>query len=145
MGQCHWQFCGWASMALLIMCYCRKCYWCCFVNVPLVVQYHMQIQHNRAPVHLGAQTQQNLNTQFLDRWLGCGSPISWSEKLLELNTLDSLLWGHLKEILDLLTGMKYLITKCHAAVTITDADMLQCAQASLPWCAVACQQIHSGH
>jgi hypothetical protein len=91
--------------------------------------------------HFSAQIQQHLNTQFPDRWLGCGSPVSWPARSPDLNPLDFFLWGHLKEIgyRDLLTDVEDLKTKFHGAVVTTAADMLRHVQVSIPRSAVACQ------
>jgi hypothetical protein len=95
-------------------------------DVPPVVQCDMWFQHNGALAHCNAQTQQHLNTQFPDRWLGRGGPISWPVRSPDLNSLDFFLWGHLKEIFyrDLPTDMEYLTAKFHAAVATIAADML---------------------
>jgi hypothetical protein len=72
------------------------------------------------------QTQQHLNTQFPDRWLGRGGPLSWPARSPDLNPLDFFLWGHLKEIVnrDPLTDMEDSMAKFHAAVATIDADIL---------------------
>jgi hypothetical protein len=133
------------SVALLIVCSCRKCYRCC------LKMYHwrfdMAFQHDGAPVHFSAQTQQHLSTQFPDRWLGCGSPVSWPARSWDLNPLDFFLCGHLKEIVyrDPHTDMEDLTAKFHAAVATIDAGMLRRVQANIPWRAVACQRMHGGH
>jgi hypothetical protein len=57
----------------------------------------MWFQHDGAPAHFSAQTQQHLNTQFPDRWLGRSGPVSWPARSPDLNPLDFFLWGHLKE------------------------------------------------
>jgi hypothetical protein len=38
-------------------------------DVSLAVRHDMWFQHDGAPAHFSAQTQQHLNTQFSDRWL----------------------------------------------------------------------------
>jgi hypothetical protein len=44
-------------------------------DVPLAVRRDMWFQHDGAPAHFSSQTQQHLNTQFPDRWLGRGGPV----------------------------------------------------------------------
>jgi hypothetical protein len=99
-----------------------------------------QFQHEGAVVHFTAQTQQDLNTQFLDRWLGCGGPVSWPARQQNLNALNFFLWQHVKEVIykDLPTDMDASTAKFHAAVAITDAYMLRCVQASIPQHVVGC-------
>jgi hypothetical protein len=77
-------------------------------DVPLAVRRDMWFQHDWAPAHFSAQTQQHLNTLFPDRWLGRGSPVSWPARSPDLNTLDVFLWGHMKEIF---TGIRRLTWK----------------------------------
>jgi hypothetical protein len=134
-----------ASLALLIVCSCRKCYRCC-LNM---CHWRFDVtwfQYDGAPAHFSVQTQQHLSTQFPDRWLGCGGPVSWPARSLDLNPLDFFLWGHLKEIVyrDLVTDIEDLTAKFHAAVVTIDADMLRRVQASIPRHVVACQRMH-GH
>jgi hypothetical protein len=111
-----------ASVALLICVFLQEVL---LEDVPPVVRRDM-VQHDGALAHFRAQTQQHLNSQFPDRWLGRGSSVSWSARSPDLNPLDFLLWGHLKEIVyrDPLTDMEDLTAKFYAAVTIIDADML---------------------
>jgi hypothetical protein len=59
-----------------------------FEDVPPAVQSDMCFQHDGMPVHFSARTQQHLNTQFSDRWLGRGSPVSLPVRSLDLNPLD---------------------------------------------------------
>jgi hypothetical protein len=103
-------------------------------DVPLAVRRDMWFQQDGAPAHFSAQTQQHLNTLFPDRWLGRSGPVSWSARSPDLNPLDFLLCGHLKEIVyrDPPTDMENLTAKFHAAVAIIDAEMLRRAQASFP-------------
>jgi hypothetical protein len=90
--------------------------------------------------------QNNTSTQFPDRWLGRGGPVSWPARSPDLNPLDFFLWRHLKEIVyrDPPTDIEDLTAKFHAAVATVDADMLR-VQASIPRRAVACQRMHGGH
>jgi hypothetical protein len=103
-------------------------------DVPLAVRHDMWFQHNGAPAHFSAQTQQHLNTQFSAMWLGHGGPVSWPVRSPDLNTLDFFVWGHPKEIVyrDLPTDMEDLTAKFHAVVATIDADMLRCVQFSIP-------------
>jgi hypothetical protein len=89
----------------------------------------MWFQHDGAPALFSAQTQQRLNTQFPDGWLGHGSPVSWPVRSPDLNPQDFFLWGHLKEIVhrDPLTDMEDLRSKFHAGVVTIDADVMACA------------------
>jgi hypothetical protein len=115
-------------------------------DVPLAVRHDMWFQHHGEAAHFSAPTQQ-LNTQFPDRWLGRGGPVSRPARSLDLKTLDFFLWGQLKEIVyrDPPTDMEDLTAKFHAAVATTDADMLRRVQASIPRRAVACPRMHGGH
>jgi hypothetical protein len=80
------------------------------------------------------------STQFPDRWLGRGGPVSWSARLPDLNPLDFFLWGHLIVVYrDPPTDMEDSSTKFHAAVVTIDADMLRHVQASIPRHVVACR------
>jgi hypothetical protein len=45
-------------------------------DVPLAVRRDMWFEHDGALAHFSAQTQLHLNTQFPDKWLGRGGPIS---------------------------------------------------------------------
>jgi hypothetical protein len=128
-------------VALLIVCSCRKCYRCCLKMCQWL------FQHDGMLAHLSAQTQQHLSTQFPDRWLGCGGPVSWSARLSDLDPVDFFLWGHLKEIVyrDPPTDMEDFTEKFHAAVATIDADMLRRVQASIPRRAVACRRMRGGH
>jgi hypothetical protein len=45
-------------------------------DVPLAIQRDMWFQNDGAPANFSAQTQQLINTQFPDRWLGRGGPVS---------------------------------------------------------------------
>jgi hypothetical protein len=107
----------------------------------------MCFQQDGAPAYFSAQTRQQLNTQFPDRWLGRGGSVSWPVRSPDRNPLDFFLWGHLKEIVcrDPPTDMEDLIEKFRAAVATIDADMLQRVQASITLCAVACRRMHGGH
>jgi hypothetical protein len=100
-------------------------------DVPLAVRRDMWFQHDGAPAHFSAQTQQHLITQFPDRWLGYGGSVSWPARSPDLNPLDFFLWGHLKEIVhrDSPTDIEDLTAKFHAAVAIIDA----------------CWRMHGGH
>jgi hypothetical protein len=95
-------------------------------DVPLAVRRDKWFQHDGAPAHFSAQTQQHLNTQFPDRWLGRGGPVSWPAKSPDLNPLDLFLCGHLKEIIhrDPPSDMEELTAKFHAAVSTINARML---------------------
>jgi hypothetical protein len=118
-GRYHWQLCGWAIPTT------RSPQWPCLLfvraevlpvlleDVPLAVRRDMWFQHDRTPAHFSAQTQQHLNTQFPDRWLGIGGPVSWPERSPDLNPLDFFLWGHLKEIVyrDPPTDVEHLTAK----------------------------------
>jgi hypothetical protein len=108
-------------------------------DVPLAIQHDMWFEHDGAPAHISAQTQHYLSAQFPDRWLGCGSPVSWPARSPDLNPLDFFLLGHLKEIVyrDPSTDMEDLTAKFHAAVAAIDADTLRHV--------VACQRMHGGH
>jgi hypothetical protein len=112
-----------------------------FEDVPLAVRCDMWFQRDGAPAHFSAQTQQHLNTQFPDRWLGRGGPVLWPARSPDLNPLDFFLWGHLKEIVhrDPPTDMEDLTKKFDAAVTTIDADMLRHVQANIPRRAVTCR------
>jgi hypothetical protein len=70
------------------------------------------------------------STQFPDRWLGRGSPVSWPARSPDLNPLDFFLWGHLKEIFyrDPPSDMEDLTAKFHTAVATIDAHMLRCVK-----------------
>jgi hypothetical protein len=85
-------------------------------DVPLAVRRYMWFQNDGVPTYFSAQTQQNLNTQFPDRWLGRGGPVSWPARSPDLNPMDFFLWGHLKEIAhrDPQTDMKDLTAKFYA-------------------------------
>jgi hypothetical protein len=115
-GGYHWHLCVWAALLsdrLNGHAYCvflQEVLPVLFDDVPLVVRCDMWFQHNGTPAHFSAQTQQHLNTQFPDRWLGYGGPVSWPARLPDLNPLDFFLWGHLKEIdsRNLLTDMENL-------------------------------------
>jgi hypothetical protein len=134
------------SVALLIVCSCRKCYWFCLKichwRFDVTCGFSM-MGRQRILVHRPNSTSTH---SFLTRWLGCGSPVSWRARLLDLNPLDFFFWGHLKEIVyrDLPTVMEDLTAKFHAAVATIDADMLRRVQASIPRHAVACQRMHGG-
>jgi hypothetical protein len=58
-------------------------------DVSLAVRRDMWFEHDGAPAHFSAQTQQHLNTQFPDRWLGRGGPVSRPARSPDLNPLDS--------------------------------------------------------
>jgi hypothetical protein len=116
-------------------------------DVPLAVRRDLWFQHDGAPEHFSAQTQQHLNTQFPDRWLGRGGPVSWPARSPDLISLDFFLWGHLKEIVyrDPPTDMENLTAKFHAAVTTIDADKLRRVQATIPRRVAACRRMNGGH
>jgi hypothetical protein len=59
-------------------------------DTPLAVR-DMQFQHNGAPAHFSADP--TAPQQFPDRWIGCGGPVSWPVRSLDLNPLDFFLWG----------------------------------------------------
>jgi hypothetical protein len=115
--------------------------------MPLTVRRDMWFQHDGAPAHFSAQTQQHLDIQFPDRWLGRGGPVSWPAISPDLIPLDLFLWGHLKEIVyrDPPTDIEDLLAKFHAAVATIDADMLRRVQASIPRRAAACRRMRGGH
>jgi hypothetical protein len=102
-------------------------------DVPLAVRHDMWFKHDGALAYFSAQTQEHLNTQFPDRWLGRGGPVSWPARSSDLNPLH-FLCVHLKETVfrDPPTDMENLTAKFLAAVATIDADMLQRVQASIP-------------
>jgi hypothetical protein len=110
-------------------------------DVPLAVRRDMRFKHDGAPAHFSTRTQEHLNTQFADRWLGRGGPVSWPARSPDLNPMDFFIWGHLKETVykDPPTDIEDLLAKFHAAVATIDADMLRRVQASIPRRAVACR------
>jgi hypothetical protein len=116
------------------------------VQEVLLVSLEDVPQHDGAPAHFSAQTEQHLNTQLPDRWLGHGDSVSWPARSPDLNPPDFFLWGQLKKIVyrDLLTDMEDLTAKFHAAVATIDADMLRRVQASVQRRAVACWRLHGG-
>jgi hypothetical protein len=67
-------------------------------DVPLAVRRDMWFQHDGAPTHFSSQTQQHLNTQLFDKWLGRGGPVSRLARSPELNPPDFFLWGQVEEI-----------------------------------------------
>jgi hypothetical protein len=102
-------------------------------DVPLAVRRDMCFQQDGVAGHFSVQTEQHLNTQFPDRWLGRGGSVSWPAISPDLNPLDFFLWGHREWIVsrDSPTDMEDLTAKFHAAVTTTHADMLRRVQASI--------------
>jgi hypothetical protein len=116
-------------------------------DVPLAVRRDMWFQHDGAAAYFSAQTQQHLNTQFPDRWLGRGGPELWPARLPDLNPLDFFLWEHLKEIVyrDPPTDVEDLTAKFHVAVATIDADVLRRVQANIPRRAVARRRMHGEH
>jgi hypothetical protein len=64
-----------ASLALLIV-FLQEVLPVLLEDLPLAVRRDMWFQHDGASAHFRAQTEQHLNTQFSDRWLGRGGPVS---------------------------------------------------------------------
>jgi hypothetical protein len=71
------------------------------VDVPLIIYRELHFLHDGAPAHFSIIARRYLNRKFPSRWTRRGGPITWPAPSPDLNTLDFLLWGNSKSLVDL--------------------------------------------
>ncbi|PNF15570.1 hypothetical protein B7P43_G16469 [Cryptotermes secundus] len=49
------------------------------------------------PSNLGLDVRRSLSAAFQDHWIGCGRPIRWPPRSVDLTTLNFFLWGYMKD------------------------------------------------
>ena len=54
--------------------------------------------HDGAPAHFSVVLRNYLQTVYPNRWIGRGGPQEWPPRSPDLNSLDFILWGHLKTL-----------------------------------------------
>nr|WP_253308897.1 DUF4817 domain-containing protein [Rickettsia endosymbiont of Ceutorhynchus assimilis] len=59
---------------------------------------NMWYQHDGCPAHYARISQEKLNRDFRDRWIGRGGPVAWPARSPDLTPLDFFLWGNIKQI-----------------------------------------------
>lgn len=57
-------------------------------------------QHDGAPAHFSRQVREILNTNYPDKWIGRGGPITWPARSPDLNVLDFFVWGYIKNLVE---------------------------------------------
>ena len=67
-------------------------------EVPIGMRRGMWYQHDGAPPNFSITVREYLDTQFPNRWIGRGGPVSWPPRSPDLNPLDYYLWGHVKDL-----------------------------------------------
>jgi hypothetical protein len=66
-------------------------------NIDLRTLQQMWFLRDGAPPHFSADAQAFLNTNFLEWWIGCGGPQTWSPRSPDLNPTDFFPWGSCKK------------------------------------------------
>ena len=69
-------------------------------DVPVQVRRQLIFQHDGAPAHFSRQVREHLNAHYPDRWIRRGGPIIWPARSPDLNVLDYLVWGHIKDLVE---------------------------------------------
>jgi len=66
-------------------------------NVPLAVRLNLWYQQDGALAHNARIVRMFLNQRFPNRWIGRGRPVLWPPRSPDLNLLDFVLWGYVKD------------------------------------------------
>lgn len=69
-------------------------------DVPLRVRRELIYQHDGAPAHFCRQVRDVLNTNYPDKWISRGGPITWPARSPDLKVLDFFVWGYLKNLVE---------------------------------------------
>jgi hypothetical protein len=77
-------------------------------DVPLDIRARMCFQHDDASPLFTRQVHNLLDTNYPQKWIGHGCPVSWPVSSPHLAPLDFFLWGCLKEMSGL---QKYTVEK----------------------------------
>jgi hypothetical protein len=65
-------------------------------DVPLIICRKLHFVHDGAPAHFSLIARRYLNRKFPGQWIGRGGQIAWPPSSPDLNTLEFIMWAHLK-------------------------------------------------